>query len=937
MKSKSIKAEVWRLILIPVLAISLLLAGTMTYLYAKQLSKFVHFRGDTLTQKTAHMSHYALRKGDEVMVNLLLQSVLEEPFIRAASLYHQESGKRYHVGPSFTPSESEVIPDIYTPFQRVTEDSIIFFSPIVNQEGRDPLGWVEVELLTAPYLVMRYQTLLISSLVTLLCLLLAAWLAVNLHTNISTPLSHIKSVVRKLAKGKLAARVDTQQCREFSELAESVNAMALSMEKAQQDMQAHIDQSTEDLRETLETIEIQNIDLNIARKEALQASRIKSEFLANTSHEIRTPLNGILGFTNLVLKTDLDEQQREYLNTIRDSSHNLLTVINSILDFSKIEAGKLTLDYAPLPLRRAVDETLQILAPDAHEKNLQLIAYFDPMIPTNLLGDSLRFKQVLSNLVSNAIKFSNKGNILVDVIMLRRQEAQATVKITVSDEGIGLSPEQKNSLFSAFSQADPSSTREHGGTGLGLAISRGLVERMGGEIGVESDPDQGASFWFTARLGIDKKQPAPGQRVHFDSNKILVCGENTASTTQISRLLQEWRIESQSINAIHDIFITLRGARDAGAPFDIMILDIPPSERKIQPVLLHNLTEQLQEEFDCQVVACCTAAHQRLLRSHSDSSPTIFINKPLASDALLQTLGRLLNVTIKDGRTLEHEGEEKTQPNASVLVVDDNPANLQLAAELLRGLNTEVAQASSGKQALELCAKQSFDVIFMDIQMPGMDGIETTRRLRSTETGNRRTPIIALTAHSMTEQKHELLIAGMDDCVSKPISEAQLAHIINRWASLGGKKEIISSVTLEQRDTSDQARISTIGDIAENTSSVDVLLSLRLANNKPALARDMLIMLLQHLDAERKEINAAFEAQDYSTQEELVHRLYGSCCYCGVPRLKKISGLLDKLLQAKQFDQAPGVMTSFNNAVDDVLRWGEDRDIHGIFTPDEAQ
>src|SRR5690606_10371022 len=472
-------------------------------------------------------------------------------------------------------------------------------------------------------------------------------LAIRLHQNITIPINNIKSVVRKLAKGKLNSRVEPQQGKEFFELAETVNAMALSMEKAQQDMQAYIDQSTEDLRETLETIEIQNIDLDIARKEALEASRIKSEFLANTSHEIRTPLNGILGFTNLALKTDLDEQQREYLNTIRDSSQHLLTVINSILDFSKIEAGKLTLDYVPLPLRRSIDEAIHILAPDAHEKNLQIITYIDPTIPANLLGDPLRFKQVITNLVSSAIKFSNKGNIIVDVVLLNRQEAQANIKITVSDEGIGLTRSQKDSLFNAFAQVDTSSAREHGGTGLGLVISKGLVERMGGEIGVESEPEKGSSFWFTARLGIDKKQPIPSFKPSFNKRKILICGENSASVSQINRLLHEWDTDAHVINAVHDIFPTLRQARDASRPFDVVILDIAPAERKIQPILLHNLTEQLMEEFNCKVIACCTTAHQRLLRNQSDKLQATFVNKPITYDSLLQTLGRQLNITVR--------------------------------------------------------------------------------------------------------------------------------------------------------------------------------------------------------------------------------------------------------------------------------------------------
>jgi two-component system sensor histidine kinase BarA len=927
MTNKSIKHEVWRLILIPALAITLLLAATLSYLFIGQLNKFVGHRGGMLTLKTAHLIHYALKSGDQQLVDAMLEASLEEPFVRAVHLHVHETDSGYHAGPQFFPALQGVEPNSQQAGYRPTAKSIRFFSPVTDNNGQNALGWIELELLTSPFIVLRYETLLITFVITLLCLMLAAVLAIRLHENITTPLDHIKNVVRKLAKGKLHARVDTQKSKEFAELTDAINSMGIAMEKTQQDMQLHVDQYTEDLRETLETIEIQNIELDIARKQALEASRIKSEFLANTSHEIRTPLNGILGFTNLTLKTELDEQQREYINTIRDSSQNLLTIINDILDFSKIEAGKLTLEYVPLPLRRVIEETLHILAPEAHEKHIQLITYIDPDIPVSLLGDPLRLKQVVSNLISNAIKFSPKGNIIIDVALLTRQETQATIKVTVKDQGIGISTQQKDRLFKAFTQADTSSSREHGGTGLGLAICKGLVERMGGDIGVESEPEKGANFWFTARLGIDKKQP-PALGFSLEGKHILICGENTAANAQIEQLLQVWQASCQSIAAIHNIFPSLRAVSNTPQAFSVVILDIAPEERKIHQSLLHNLTEQLAEEFGCGVIVCCTSAHQRQFKNGAERSRVVFVNKPITADALQQTLGRQLNIAIKEQRSALH-GDENQRPNASVLIVDDNPANLQLASELLRGLNIHVVQANSGQQALSICESKKFDIIFMDIQMPGMDGIETTRQLRSTESSARRTPIIALTAHSMTEQKSELLIAGMDDCVSKPVSEAQLAHIINRWASLGGKKEV------SPNNTDNSARITQPNLVAieenDDITSVDILLSLKLANNKPELARDMLVMLLQSLPTEKQQINTVFIDKEYQQLEEWVHRLYGSCCYCGVPRLKRISGLLDKLLQAQQYDQAAGAIASLNNAIDDILRWAEQRNIDSLF------
>lgn len=929
-RSSSIKSDVWRLIFIPSISIIVLIAVSLTYLCISQINKFIDLRGSALVQKTAHLLHKPMLENNRELVQNMLDASLEEPYIRAVHAYYADTNQNFHSGPQFMQTDDTSEPNRQLPLKRQTDRTLRFSHPLVDLDNKNAIGWVELELMAAPYAVVRYEAIVLTIALTLLCLIIGAYFAISLYYRITDPLDHIKNIVHALARGRLNERVEKQNSSEFLGLAESINTMADYMEAAQADMQSHIDHAIEDLRETLETIEIQNVELDLARKEALEASRVKSEFLANTSHEIRTPLNGILGFINLALKTELNEQQREYLETIRDSAQNLLTVINGILDFSKIESGKLTLDYAPVPIRGCIDEVLHILAPDAHEKNLELINYVEPCIPKNLLGDALRFKQVLSNLVSNAIKYSSSGNILISVSILQRQETQITLKVCVSDEGIGLTREEQDLLFSPFNQADSSNTREHEGTGLGLAICKGLVERMHGEIGVVSEPEQGSTFWFTARLGIDKRQPSVNQLANLSDYRILLCGENPASLKQIDNLLHEWNGNTQSIPAIHDCFPILRNARNKQSNFDLLILDIAPNERKIPPVLLNNLAEQLNAEFNCTLIACCTPAHQRLFRAHSEKSQALFINKPIAYDSLLQTLGRQLDLHIKDMR--EQDEEEALRPSVSVLLVDDNLSNLQLASELLRGLNTQVVQASNGKQAIDACRENEFDVIFMDIQMPGMDGMEATRHIRALEEGKRRTPIIALTAHTITEQKAELLIAGMDDCISKPVNESQLAHIINRWASLSGKKEVVIQIDEKNHHQHVREPLPT----QDLTGSVDIQLCLKLANNKPALARDMLSMLLSGLEAEKHQINAALANSEYEELGELIHRLYGSSCYCGVPRLKHISGLLDKLFQSDQYEQARDAIPALNHALDDLITWGRDKELDTLFGLEKA-
>lgn len=917
---KTIKSDVWRLIFIPSIALIVLLASSLTYLCLTQVNKFFDYRGSLLAEKTGDLMHIALLNKQPQLAQTLLDTAIEEAYVRAIHVYYQPTDTHLHSGPHFLADESSLNTAWQRPYDHKTFRSLRFHRPFNDPTTQQPVGWVEVEIWSAPYAVVQYEAVLLAIGITLCCLILGIYFAITLYSRISLPIEHIKNVVHALARGRLDERVKPQYSSEFLGLAESINTMADYMGSAQADLQSHVDHAIEDLRETLETIEIQNVELDLARKDALEASRVKSEFLANTSHEIRTPLNGILGFINLALKTELTNQQREYIETIRDSAQNLLTVINGILDFSKIESGKLTLDYTTLPIRQTVDEVIHLLAPSAQDKNIELISHADHTLPNYLLGDPLRFKQILSNLINNAIKYSEKGNIVIDVSALDICETQVTLKVCVSDEGIGLSREDQLRIFSPFNQADSSTSRSHEGTGLGLAICKGLVERMNGEIGVVSAPNEGATFWFTGRFGIDKRanQATPADLSEY---RILICAENDAISKQLDNVLGEWFGRTACIHSIHECFSALRLAQQDEQAFDVLILDVSPTERTYSSRLLQNLAEQLKDEFNCLFIACCTPAHQRLLDDGAEKDNLLFVNKPITHDILLKTLGRELDLHVKEF----HENKQELE-SISALIVDDNPANLQLASELLSGLKTTVAQASSGLEAIEQFKHQPFDIIFMDIQMPGMDGLETTKHIRQLEKPGSRTPIIALTAHTITDQKADLLIAGMDDCISKPISESQLAHLINRWASLSGKREVVAR--------QDAPPTPATPSLEDGNGSVDVALSLKLANHKPGLAKDMLTMLLDSLPSDADAIASAIRDGNFDVAGQLVHRLYGSSCYCGVPRLKHICGLVDKMLQADQHEQAQAALPALMHAIDDLMTWSKNKNLDEVFKLD---
>lgn len=796
MTHRPLKTQIICLILVPTLLLCLVLAALLSRLHISHTEAFINQRGSAISSQVALISQLAVKRNSIDVLPDLLYRFLGEPYVRALAVHLEPSADQeaqlINAGPPMRALDEPVNPTQLQP-QLLTVDGLIRHRyPIPPEAGGVSPGWVEVELTSSPQLVLRYESLLISLLLLVLGGSLCGLLARRFYLRLSQPLGQITRAVEALRQDNLNQHLPPFKNRELNLLGQSVNRTAESLQQTQSDTHAYLEQSTRDLRETLETIEVQNIELNMARKKALEASRIKSEFLANTSHEIRTPLNGILGFTNLALKTRLDEQQHDYLLTIRNSSQHLLTVINDILDFSKLESGKLTLDYAPLSLRATLEEATTILAPGAHEKQLELITLIDPKVPMQLLGDALRLKQIVTNLVSNAIKFSDRGDVVLSVKLLERSETQAKLRFSVSDQGPGLSPEQQEQLFQAFNQADNSSSRPHGGTGLGLVICKGLVERMGGEIGVDSQPEQGARFWFNARLGIAKpSQPEPPS-APLQGQTLLICGTNPHTREQLAQLVGQEQGKSEQYQNAYDLFPRLReNPQDPRRP-RLVLFDIASDEQNLKPQLLGRMARQLAEEFDCALVICCTPAQRRFAQSEQPGAPLHFAIKPITKANLLDTLTQALGITREPYPQEPASGQEQTatRAQAKVLVVDDNPANLQLASELLQDLDTQVYQAQSGPEALKLCREEDFDLIFMDIQMPGMDGIETTRRLRQEHT-EQRTPIIALTAHSMTEQKSNLLIAGMDDCVGKPVSEAQLAHIINRWVQLSGCEPVV--------------------------------------------------------------------------------------------------------------------------------------------------
>ncbi|MBC3464668.1 response regulator [Pseudomonas sp. RW10S2] len=884
-----IRSRVLLLALLPAGLMALVLGIYFTWLQQNELRTQLLQRGKMIAEQLAPLAAPALAQEAPAQLERIAAEALEQTDVRAVAFLAPDRSRLAHAGPSMLnqpPSGGTGMQLL----QRTGNDATRYLMPVfghhrdlateaVPNESERLLGWVEIELSHDGTLLRGYRNLFTSLLLIFACLSLTVLLALRMSRAINGPIGRIKHAVTQLKEGNLEERLPPMGSVELDELAAGINRMAETLHNAHEELQHSIDQATEDVRQNLETIEIQNIELDMARKEALEASRIKSEFLANMSHEIRTPLNGILGFTHLLQKSELTPRQLDYLGTIEKSADNLLGIINEILDFSKIEAGKLVLDSIPFNLRDLIQDTLTILAPAAHAKQLELVSLVYRDTPLSLVGDPLRLKQILTNLVSNAIKFTREGTIVVRAMVEDEHEDTAQLRISVQDTGIGLSPADVRTLFQAFSQADNSLSRQPGGTGLGLVISKRLIEQMGGEIGVDSTPGEGSQFWINLSLpkAHDDTEELPLQAL-LGRRAAIVDGHELARQA-LEHQLEDCGLSVSLFSSFEQLLQGVQAASQAGQPFEFAVLGA--NLANLSPDQLGQYHQQL-ERLGCQCVVLCPTTEQALYHPFLPNAHGQLLSKPTCTRKLRRLLLELVQPTRPSSEPRYTAGSRVPR----ILCVDDNPANLLLVQTLLEGMGAAVVAVDNGFSAVQAVQDEPFDLVLMDVQMPGMDGCACTEQIRRWETSQSSPPlpIVALTAHAMANEKRALLHSGMDDYLTKPISERQLAQVVMKWTGLSLGTPSLDRAT-ERFPDGNELKV------------LDHEEGLRLAAGKADLAADMLAMLLASLEGDRQAIRNAREQGDRSAMIERVHRLNGASRYCGVPQLRAACQRSETLLK----------------------------------------
>lgn len=916
MQQMSLKDWVVLLTLVPTTVIGLCIASYFSYSRYVELEETLLLRSHSIIEPLAiasivpinnddhQQSHQLIsfthRSHSDIVKNIIVFNKQHEIF--ATSAYHQDTNNmRIKAGAQIPKST------VYQAF----DDHYILRTPIIDEtqqvtviddQKSNPMfiGYIVIKIDRHKVIFAQRTQIFIAFSIAALGALFSLFFAIRLIRNVTKPIEVIVAAVEHIRQGKLTIRVEGDLVGELSLLQNGVNAMAQSLSDYHGDMQRNIDQATIDLRESLEQFEIQNVELDLSKRQAQDANRVKSEFLANMSHELRTPLNGVIGFTRQVLKTPLSETQRDYLQIIARSADNLLLIINDILDFSKLDAGKMVIENIPFVLKPSIEETITLLAPSAHKKNIDLSLRFAQNMPDGLTGDVMRIKQVVMNLVSNAIKFTEKGSVCIDIESKEIDIDTTQFKISVTDTGIAMNKEQQASIFEAFEQADKSITRLYGGSGLGLVISQRLALEMQGDIGFSSEVNRGSLFWFTFRCKINDQ---PLARVNtypaLADKRILYFEPLNHSRIAVSEMMTSWKMQVIPVTDLEQLSDTL--AKNQRYDFALISHDVTPAAINELTTLIASIKPKIPV-----IHLAINSTSPNLQEVLLASGASYCLSKPITESRLLRTL---LPRQKQERRRLSYS-EQKKVP-IKVLAVDDNEANLKLIKTLLLEQVNEVIVANNGQEALSLCKKEKFALIFMDIQMPLMDGVSALKAINA-QGFNDSTPIIAVTAHAISGEKEKLLQLGFSAYITKPLDETMLRHSIYEYCDtqLLNTPQPEKTIALPEHKT-------------RETATLDWSLALHRTGNNITLAIDMLQGLLDALPQTQQKVNQALRSQDAKEVNRLIHKLNGACCYTGAPHLEQISRLIEtSLTKGDKLDALEPEFLEFFERLDILTKQG---------------